>query len=158
YAQEANVMNLTHKSYDPYELTRTDHDAWTITVSDFVPDIVPPASLAVTASTGSGSTLYEYAVTSESDETGDISFLQDLVATSQTITGISQANPAEVTTSGSHGYSTGYRVYITGVVGMTEVNDAYYTITSTGATTFTLDGVDSTGFTIYGSAGSARET
>ena len=39
-----------------------------------------------------------------------------------TITGVTQADPGVVTTSTSHGYSNGDHVYITGVVGMTELN------------------------------------
>ena len=76
--------------------------------------------------------------------------------TALTITGITQANPGEVTTSGPHGLMTGDLVYIAGVVGMTEVNDLTFTITVTGATTFTI-GVDTTTFTPYGSAGTAAQ-
>ena len=51
-------------------------------------------------------------------------FIKDgsqILETAKNITGITQANPAVVTSS-SHGYSNGDEVYITGVVGMTEVN------------------------------------
>jgi hypothetical protein len=46
---------------------------------------------------------------------------------SGTITGITNANPAEVT-SVAHGLISGTVVYIEGVAGMTEVNNNYYTI------------------------------
>lgn len=71
----------------------------------------------------------------------------------QTITNITQANPAVVTTSAAHSYNNGDRVYITVVVGMTEVNGAYYTVANKTATTFELAGVDSTGYTAYSSGG-----
>ena len=77
-----------------------------------------------------------------------------LTRANATITAITQNNPGEVTTSGSHGFSTGDLIYIYGVVGMTQVNGVLFTITSTGATTFTL-GVDTTAYTVYGSAGTA---
>lgn len=73
-----------------------------------------------------------------------------------TITGITQANPAVVTTSAAHTFITGESVTITGVVGMTELNGNTYQITVLTPTTFQLDGVDSTGFGAYVSGGSAQ--
>lgn len=72
------------------------------------------------------------------------------------ITAITQANPASVTIT-SHGYSTGDQIYINGVVGMTELNGLRFTITSTGANTFTLDGIDSSAYTAYSSGGTAEK-
>ena len=71
-----------------------------------------------------------------------------------TITAITQANPGAVTCSGAHGFSTGDLIYIYGVLGMTQVNGVLFSITSTGANTFTL-GVDTTAYTAYSSAGTA---
>lgn len=69
------------------------------------------------------------------------------------ISAATQANPCAVTTSANHSFSTGDVVSIAGVVGMTELNGNSYTITVTGATTFTLDGTDSSAYTAYSSAG-----
>jgi len=74
HSQSANVMTLTLNGYDPRDLTRTDHDAWTLTVIDFEPDIAAPASLSGTASPASGTDTNTYVVTAESDETGEISY------------------------------------------------------------------------------------
>lgn len=71
------------------------------------------------------------------------------------ITGITQANPAQVTST-AHGFSTGNSIYIDSVVGMTQVNGREFIVTVTGANTFTLDGVNSTGYTAYASGGSAK--
>lgn len=71
-----------------------------------------------------------------------------------TITAATKANPCSITTSGSHGFSTGDLIYISQVAGMTQLNGSIYTITSTGATTFTI-GVNSTGYTTYTSGGVA---
>ncbi len=79
------------------------------------------------------------------------SFNQYGVVSSQ-ISGISNANPAQVTTA-LNGLVTGDKVGIFGVNGMTEVNGNIYTITVTGAGTFTLNGVDSTTFGVYTSGG-----
>ncbi|MCH8015541.1 MAG: hypothetical protein IH917_02825 [Acidobacteria bacterium] len=65
------------------------------------------------------------------------------------ISAITQANPAVVTTSSDHGLVTGDQIRITGVVGMTEVNDREFVITVVDADEFSLNGEDSTGHTAY---------
>ena len=75
---------------------------------------------------------------------------------SKTITGITQANPAVVTVS-SHGYSNGDDVWINSVVGMTQVNGRRFRIANVTTNTFELQGVDSTGYTAYASAGTAAD-
>jgi hypothetical protein len=71
--------------------------------------------------------------------------------TTKAITGITQANPAVVTSTG-HGLVTGDVIKITGAVGMTEVNDQTFTVTAVDANTFSI-GVDSTGYGAYTSGG-----
>lgn len=62
----------------------------------------------------------------------------EYLGTTFTITGISNTNPGIVTTSANHNLSTGDQVYIYGVVGTTPAVNGSYTITSTGATTFSI--------------------
>lgn len=75
------------------------------------------------------------------------------------VSGVTQANPVVVTTSASHGFSTGDEVEIQSVVGMTELNNRRFLVTSTGASTFTLTdqltgaAVDSSTFDAYASGG-----
>ena len=76
-----------------------------------------------------------------------------VLETAKAITGLTQANPGSVTCVG-HGFATGDQVYITGVGGMTQVNGRYFTITNTGANTFTI-GVDTTGYGAYTAGGTA---
>ncbi len=78
---------------------------------------------------------------------------------SQAITGISKASPAVVTYSGADTYVAGEHVWISGIVGMTEVNDREFTVgtVNTGANTFELSGVDSTGYTTWSSGGTVEE-
>lgn len=71
------------------------------------------------------------------------------------ITGATQANPCVVTTSGAHGFSNGDLIYIDEVVGMTQLNKRIYEIANVTGTTFELDGVNSTAYTAYSSAGVA---
>lgn len=62
---------------------------------------------------------------------------------------ITKSNPAVVTTGIAHGFSNGQTVLLTGVEGMTEVNGNPYNIANVTATTFQLNGVDSTSFSSY---------
>lgn len=79
--------------------------------------------------------------------------------TSQAITAITKANPAVVTYTGADTYANGDQVYISGVVGMTEVNNRRFTVANVnvGANTFELSGVNSTGYTTYSSGGILEE-
>ena len=77
-----------------------------------------------------------------------------LTEATKTITAITKANPAVVTSNG-HGFSNGDRVFIKSVAGMTELNNREFTVASTATNTFALSGVNSTGFTTYSSGGTA---
>ena len=79
------------------------------------------------------------------------------------ITGITRASPAVVTTSGAHGLVDGDFVTITGVTGMTQINNGSYYIKSTGSNTFALytddtliPELDSITFTSYASGGTVE--
>lgn len=72
----------------------------------------------------------------------------------QNITAITKASPAQVTVTG-HGLSTGDEVYIASVGGMTELNGRFFEVTVVDANNFTLDGIDSSGYTTYTSGGTA---
>lgn len=74
----------------------------------------------------------------------------------KTITNITSANPA-VVTSAAHGFSNGDVIKISGVFGMTEVNNETFTVANVAANTFELSGVDSSAYTAYVSDGEARE-
>lgn len=74
--------------------------------------------------------------------------------TAKTITGITKADPA-VVTAAAHGFTSGQQVFIAGVVGMTQVNGAFYTVANPTADTFELSGTDSSGWSTYTSGGTA---
>lgn len=71
--------------------------------------------------------------------------------TAKNITNISQA-ALGVVTIGTHGFSTGDEVYISGVGGMTELNGNFYLVVKIDNDTFTLTTVEGTGVntTTYG--------
>ena len=82
-----------------------------------------------------------------------------ITETAKTITNISQANPA-VVTSTAHGYTNGDHVIISSVTGMVEVNGKTFEVANATANTFELqdvDGnnIDSSGYTAYASGGNA---
>jgi hypothetical protein len=149
HVQSADVMTLTHKSYAPAELARLDHDVWTLTDIDFADETNTPDGITVTVNT-TGTETRDYTVAAV-DANGQES-LSGFSNTTVAITGATQADPVEITAT-AHGFPTGTEVWITGVVGMTEINDRRFIITSTGANTFTLDNENGTGHTAYSSAG-----
>ena len=77
-----------------------------------------------------------------------------------TISGATQANPVVITATG-HGYSNGDEISISGVVGMTELNNKRYLVANKTTNTFEITDVDGTningtGFTAYTSGGVAN--
>ena len=85
-----------------------------------------------------------------------------VLESSKAISAATAADPVVLTTA-THGYSTGDEVYISGVAGMTEINDQRFTITVLTAETFSLQnqltGVDVNGlaFTAYTSGGTSEK-
>jgi len=74
------------------------------------------------------------------------------ISTNKTITGITKANPA-VITSASHGLANGTQIAIAAVSGMTQVNNVIHTVANATLNTFELSGVDSSAYTTYTSGG-----
>lgn len=75
------------------------------------------------------------------------------------ITNITKANPGVFTTQSEHGLAAGDKIWITDVLGMTEVNNALFAVNSTPTTTtFTVATttpviLDTSGYTTYASGG-----
>lgn len=69
YVQSADVITFTHPDVQPYELRRTNHDAWTFTPITFTPSISAPNSVSIGGPAG---TVYnEYVVTAVNSDTGE---------------------------------------------------------------------------------------
>lgn len=79
------------------------------------------------------------------------------VGTAKTITGITRANPAVVTSNG-HGFANGDIVWISGVNGMTQVNGKAYTVANKQNNTFQLQGTNSSSWSNFSSGGTPRAT
>lgn len=62
-SQIRDTIRITHQSYAPMDLKRVAHTNWTLTATEFVPDIDPPTNLsAITSDSGGAGTVF--AVTS----------------------------------------------------------------------------------------------
>ncbi len=70
----------------------------------------------------------------------------------ETITGATQANPVVITVTGT-ALRVGDWIFITGVVGMTEINDRRFKVSIQNTNDVALEGEDGTGHTAWGSGG-----
>ena len=75
-----------------------------------------------------------------------------------TVTNITNAATPVVTTQWAHGLATGRIVTLVGVSGMTQANSKFFKVTVTGATTFTLDNTNSTGWGAFTGTASVAMT
>jgi hypothetical protein len=70
----------------------------------------------------------------------------------RSISAISRANPGVVTTTAPHGFSPGQRIALSGIAGMTELNDTLVTVTPIDATRFSI-AVNTSSYGAYTSGG-----
>jgi len=161
FVQSADVITLVHPGYPPMELSRTGHTSWTLTTAEFVPDTARPNG-GYYASITAGANTYKWRVTAIDPETGEES-LPGYEA-SLVISAATQASPVVVTAVGQD-YQEGDEVFITGVVGMDELNDRKFIIKNEVGNTFELFDVDDpatpidgTGYSAYVSGGTVAGT
>jgi Flp pilus assembly protein TadG len=76
--------------------------------------------------------------------------------TAKTITGANKAATITIT-SASHGFVNGDTVWISGVGGMTQLNNKAYTVANRTTNNFQLSGVNSTGYSTFTSGGTIRK-
>lgn len=140
YVQSADVLTLVHPSHAPRELRRLGAANWTLTAISFIPQINPPISVNATATVGTGTTLYTYAVTAVADDGLEESIQSDASVTLRLqITAITNQSTGIFTSNAAHGFGTNDRVYIQNINGMPELADGYYLINSApSGTTFSL--------------------
>lgn len=70
------------------------------------------------------------------------------------ITAITRANPGQVSTGTAHGLKSGGRVFLSGIGGMTTLNNALYTVNVVDANNFTI-GIDTSANSGYTAGGNA---
>lgn len=78
-----------------------------------------------------------------------------LTNTETTITAATKANPC-VITAASHGLSNGDWVFVTGVGGMTQLNNRHFQVAGATANTFQLSGVNSAAYDTFTSGGTVQ--
>jgi len=76
--------------------------------------------------------------------------------TGKAITGANKTNAVMVHSNG-HGFVNGDRVYISGVGGMTQINNKQFTVSSATANNFRLSGVNGTSYGTYTSGGTVTK-
>ena len=87
YMQSADVMTLTHRNHEIHELSRIDHDDWSLVIPDFEPQIAAPA-ITSSAFTGSGtSESIDYKATAVSETTAE----ESLPSAAHTATAVTDA-------------------------------------------------------------------
>lgn len=154
YVQSADVISIAHPNHPPYELSRTGDSSWSLDLAQFQPDISFPTGISASAG-GAGSNTYKYIVTAIDSESGEES-LPGNTSSTASISGATQADPCVITAT-AHGFSNDDQVRITGVVGMTELNDRIFYIDNVAANTFQLVDIDSTNYTAWSSGGTATK-
>ncbi len=156
FAQNDSTITITHPSYAPRDLTRTDHNAWTLDILTYAPEQPFPTGVTLTVVGVNNSIEYYYKVTAinEDDEEESLAGTNNA---SVTIISATQANPIVIGATG-HGFVAGDEVEIDTVVGMTEINGRRFIVQNPNANDFELQGEDGTGYTAYASAGTATAT
>ncbi len=87
---------------------------------------------------------------------GAVVQMQSALGVAKTITAISKASEAVIT--GTHDFAIGDLIVISGVLGMTEINERVVRVKSVSTTvSFVAEGIDSTNWTTYVSGGTATK-
>lgn len=139
-------MNIVGKDFNPFQ---EQGKQFKLSYIDFQMDanIAQPAITAVSVQLFVNSYLGEQANLIASN--------QELLNSSQNcgiIAFIEKSNPCKVS-SPNHSLLTNTVIYIANVKGMTQINSALYTITVVDKNSFTLNGIDATGFFDYTGGG-----
>lgn len=151
------VVGMTQVNGNTYRITTIDGNSFRLEGTD---------STGFTAYSSGGTwtvngDLLKYKVTANNRDTFEES-LSALSSATLTITGITQANPAVITLSGAHTLEYGDEIEISGVVGMTQLNDRrFLVLDAPSSTTIEIMStsrapIDSTGYGAYVSGGSVR--
>lgn len=156
--QSGDIMTLTHATYAERDLTRTDHNAWTLTINTFAPTQDDPTGLAVAQQGASGSTTHRYRVTAiRQEEDVFEESLPGVNTIGKTVASATNANPV-VCSATSHGFVDGDEVELSGFDEMTEVNGRRFFVANKNNDDFELAGEDGTGYTAESTGGVARAT
>lgn len=136
---------LTTTGASNYQLIKTYADI----AGSYVRSIQKPVTDTVTLKRNGS----PYAGFTLNSTTGILTLTAD---SSVNISGISKANPGVVTTATAHNLTTGVTVFLSGIGGMTQLNNRAFVVTVLTSTTFSLNGENTSGYTTYTSGGTVR--
>lgn len=167
WTQSADVLFINHGDHPQRELGRVTDTNWTLAVSDvrdgpYLPLNLDDITLSLSGTSGlvtvtASSALFSATDTSGSGGTGksDRALRIQELSAKRAVTNITQATECRLTYSGDDSFAAGDTILITGVVGMTELNDKTFEIerVEVASNYIYLKDVDSTGFTAYTSGG-----
>jgi hypothetical protein len=161
FVQSGDILTLVHPNYPVKELKRFAATNWVLSDEAFAPTVLPPTAIQLSGNAKGADYHYSYVVTAFGSDVVSESVIGDAISnTGSTISAITQANPGEITTSAAHGLAVNDKVYITGIVGMTQLNGNKYRVGTVPSTTkITLldmqgNAINTTGFGAYTSGGS----
>ncbi len=137
YAQKEDTLYLQHPNYPTYKLQRLGNSFWDLKQIFFKDGPYLPINSYQTV----GDSL-DISLIPSSAAIGVLSACKDQVETITNAT--SSGGLVQITTSNSHAYSSGDKVWIGGIVGTTEANNAAYGY-------WTIDVVNNTNFTLRNS-------
>ena len=132
-----------HPSYAPRELTRTDHDSWSISLPDWLPEVQPGSFTSVTVNT-TGLATDRYQVTFISDETGEES-LPNVAGSSSgyswTVSSVAVTSDVmRITTSATHSLLDNDEVRISGLAtNLGTLNDKRFKVSVVSTTQVDLE-------------------
>lgn len=126
YTQSADTLTIVCDGYDAKELTRTDHNAWTITDITFTPQIAAPSGSVGTPAVA-GAATWKYQITAASSETLEES-LPESITVASAATPLSSTNKISINIAAVAG-ATKYNVYrldngVYGFIGSTNLSGA----------------------------------
>jgi len=122
FAQSADIITITHPSYQPRELARTDHTVWTLTAISYGATVATPTGLA---SDAAGST-YNYVITAIDDNTGEESLPTAEVGSSTRTSTLTWDSQSGVSTFNVYVDQNGMQAWI-GIAGTNSFTDDTYT-------------------------------
>lgn len=150
--QSAGVAHNFEIGYVPSKVTVTNLTKWgtsgVVRSTWFKGDAADTANVETYSATG--------LISSVAAANGVTMYGKDVFpANYSAISAITAAAPPVVTVTSTAGWTTGDTVVIRNVKGMTQVNGIRYKITVVSPTTFSLQGIDGTGYTAWASGGEA---
>lgn len=150
--QSGDILTITHRTYAPRDLARTDHNAWTLTVNTYAPEQADPTGVAVAQQGASGAVTQRYKVTAiRNEEDGFEESLPGLDSGSVTLSSATLANPVRCVV-GTDVYVTGDEIEISAMDEMTALNGRRFFVTRIDATHIDLDDEDGTDTAVYPTA------